>query len=140
MSGQIAKTMGSALIPFIGLAYAVIGMVFAWPTTHVRAWRLAAWLVSAGLYGAHILYERFGLRSAPRSAALHVGLAVALGGFGLAAAANIHSVSVGASDRQRRLLLIALVVWPIMTGLPAFLVTWVVSGILTRLRLTRTVR
>jgi hypothetical protein len=131
--------MGSPLIAFIGLAYAVIGVVFAWPTTHVRVWRLGAWLLSAAFYGAHILYERFGLRTAPRTAALHVGLAVALGGFGLAAAANIHSLSVGASDRQRRLLLIALVVWPLITGLPAFLVAWVVSGILARLRLTRSV-
>jgi hypothetical protein len=129
--------MGSPLILFIGLAYAVIGVVFTWPTTHVQMWRLGAWLLSAGLYGAHILYERFGLRNAPRSAALHVGLAVALGGFGLAAAANIHSLSVEVSNRQRRLLLIALVVWPIITSLPAFLLAWVISRILTRLHSTK---
>jgi hypothetical protein len=130
--------MRSPPILFIGLAYAVIGVVFAWPTTHAQVWRLGAWLLSASLYGAHILYERFGLRNAPRSAALHAGLAVALGGFGLAAAANIHSLSVEVSNHQRRLLLIALVVWPIITSLPAFLLAWVISRILARLPWTRT--
>jgi hypothetical protein len=131
--------MRSPVIVFIGLAYALIGVVFAWPTAHVQMWRLGAWLLSAVLFGTHILYERFALRNAPRSAALAVGLAAALGGFGLAAAANLHSLSVGAGDRQRRLLLVALVAWPVITGLPAFLVAWVVSAILARLPLTRTV-
>src|SRR5262245_3849881 len=101
--------MGKPVVLFIGLAYAVIGVVFAWPTTHVQVWRLGAWLLSAVLYGTHILFEAFGVRNAPRTGAVHVGLAVALGGFGLALAANLHSVSAGAGDHQRRLLLIALV-------------------------------
>jgi hypothetical protein len=131
--------MGNPLTLFIGLAYAGIGVAFAWPTTHIQMWRLGAWVLSAGLYGAHILYERIGLRNAPRSAAQQVGSAVALGAFGLAAAANIHSLSVGASGRQRSLLLIALVVWPIITGVPAFLLAWIISGILARLPWTRIV-
>lgn len=131
--------MRSPLIPCIGLAYAVVGVVFAWPTTYVQMWRLGAWLLSAVLYGTHILYERFGARNAPRSAALHVGLAVAVGGLGLAVAANFHSLSVGASTHQRSLLLIALVAWPVITGLPAFLMAWVLSAILARLRLSRPV-
>jgi hypothetical protein len=129
---------GTALILCIGLAYAGIGVVFAWPSTHVQMWRLGAWLISAGLYGAHIVYEGLGLRNPPRVAALHVGLAVALGGFGLAVAANIHSLAVGASVRQRSLLLLALIVWPVLTGLPAFLVAWLFSAILWRLPWTRT--
>jgi len=31
----------------VGITYALIGIVFAWPVGHMRAWRLAAWLVSA---------------------------------------------------------------------------------------------
>jgi hypothetical protein len=131
--------MRSPVIPIIGLAYAVIGVAFAWPTTHVQLWRVGAWLLSICLGGTHILYERFRLMNAPRSAALDVGLAVALGGFGLAVAANFHSLSLGTSDHQRRLLLIALVAWPVITGLPAFLVAWVISAILARLPLTRPV-
>jgi hypothetical protein len=63
-------------------------------------------------------------------------VAVALGWSGLAAAASNRSLSVEASDHQRRLLLIALVVWPIITGLPAFLLAWVISGIIAHLRLS----
>ena len=126
--------MRTPLVPVIGLAYAAIGVAFAWPTAHVQAWRLGAWLLSAAIYGAHILYERLGVRSAPRSAASHVSVGAALGAFGLAVAANVHSLSVGASDRQHRLLLLALVIWPILTGLPAFLVAWVLSVILHRVR------
>ena len=129
--------MWTPLVPVIGLAYAAIGVGFAWPTAHVQVWRVGAWLLSAAIYGAHILYERFGVRSAPRTAAWRVGVAAALGAFGLAAAANIHSFSVAASDRQRRLLLVALVAWPIITGVPAFLVAWVLSGILHRVSLNR---
>jgi hypothetical protein len=131
--------MGSWLILVVGLGYAAIGVVFAWPTTYVQVWRLGAWVLSGGLCGAHILYERFGLRAVPRSAALHVGLAVALGALGLAAAANIHSLSVGATERQHRLLLVALIAWPVITGLPAFLVAWGISGILARLGVSRPV-
>ena len=121
------------VVVLVGVMYALIGVVFAWPTTHVRVWRLAAWLVSAAAYAAHIGYERFGLRNAPHRAALHVALAVALGAFGLAVAATIHSLSVVSTDQHRRLLLVALVVWPIMTGLPAFLVGLGASEVLARL-------
>ena len=129
--------MGTQLVTVIGFAYTAIGVGFAWPTAHVQVWRLGAWLLSAAIYGAHILYERFGARNTPGSAAVHVGMAAALGAFGLAVAANIHSLSVAASDRQRRLLLLALVVWPILTGLPASVVAWVLSGILGRVSFNR---
>ena len=121
------------VVVLVGVMYALIGVVFAWPATHVRVWRLAAWLVSAAAYAAHIGYERFGLRNVPPRAAWHVALAVALGAFGLAVAATIHSLSVVSTHQHRRLLLVALVVWPIMTGLPAYLVGLGVSEVLARL-------
>ena len=115
----------------VGVVYACVGIVFAMPASHVEVWRLAAWVVSAFAYMAHICYERFRLRNSPCSAALHVALAVALGAFGLAVGANIHSLSVGSTNEHRRLLLFALVLWPIITALPAFLValiaTWVLA-------------
>jgi hypothetical protein len=107
-------------VVLVGLFYAVVGVVFALPASHVRVWRLGAWLVSAAAYAAHIAYEHFGVRNAPRRAALHVALAGALGAFGLALMATIHSVLVASTSQHRRLLLVALVIWPIMTGLPAF--------------------
>lgn len=113
-----------------GLAYLVIGRVFALSTSHVRAWRLAAWLVSGGVYAAHIAYEHFGRRDAARVTALRVALGVALGAFGLAVAGMLHSRSGAPAVRPAWLL--ALVLWPAVTGLPAFLGALVAAAILSR--------
>ena len=116
----------------LGVVYALVGIAFAVPATHVQAWRLAAWVVSAMVYAAHIAYEHFRLQNSPLSAALHVALAVALGALGLAVAANIHSLSIGSSHQHRQLLLLSLGIWPLMTGLPAFLVALGIHAVLAR--------
>ena len=118
----------------IGLFYALVGILFAWPVEHVRVWRLAAWGVSAGAYAAHIGYEHFRLHDPPRRTALHVAVAVALGALGLAVAANLHSLSVPSTTGHRRLLLIALAAWPVMTGVPAFLVALAAATLLKHAR------
>ena len=72
---------GQSWIPVavgLGVLYALVGIVFALPTAHAHAWRLAAWGVSAIGYGAHIAYERFRFRARPSRAALHVACGVAL--------------------------------------------------------------
>ena len=116
----------------VGVAYAFVGIVFAFPTSHVQLWRLAAWVASAMAFAAYIACERFRLESAPRAAAVHVALAVALGAFGLAVGANVHSLSVASSSQQRRLLLIALGAWPLLTALPAFVVALGAGWLLAR--------
>ena len=116
----------------LGIGYALVGIVFAVPTSHVRAWRLGAWAVSAVGYAAHIAYERFRLRNSPGSAALHVALAVALGAFGLAVGANIHSLSAGSANQHRQFLLLSLGIWPVITALPAFLVALGTNVVLRR--------
>jgi hypothetical protein len=116
---------------FLGIGYALVGIVFAVPATHVHTWRLAAWVVSATGYAAHIAYERFRLQNSPGSAALHVALAVALGAFGLAVGANIHSLSAGSTNQHRQLLLLSLAIWPVITALPAFLVAFGTNMVLT---------
>ena len=115
----------------VGFAYALIGLVFAVPTTHIKAWRLAAWVVCAIAYATHIEQEKFRLRNSGFSAALHVALAVGLGAFGLAVGANIHSMTSASSNEHRGFLLLALVLWPVMTSLPAFLVASDTSLVLT---------
>jgi hypothetical protein len=125
------RWVGVALLA--GVLYALVGIVFAWPTTHVSMWRLAAWLVSGAAFAAHIGYERFALDIPARRAAVHVALAVAVGAFGLAVGALMHSLSSGSPAGHRRLILIALVAWPIITGLPAFVVALGLSQVLTRL-------
>jgi uncharacterized membrane protein len=122
------------VVVLAGVFYAVIGVTFAWPANHVRPWRLAAWLLSAAAYATHIGYEHVRTRSAPGRAALRVASAVALGAFGLALSATFHSLLVAPSDRHRRLVLLALAIWPVMTALPAFVVAFAASELLTRLR------
>jgi hypothetical protein len=114
-----------------GVAYFLIGRVFALPADHVHAWRLAAWLVSGVAYAAHIGYEHFRLRNSPRSTAVHVAVAVAIGALGLAVAGMIHSLSTASTIRPAWLL--ALVIWPAVTGVPAFLGALVAAAILKRL-------
>lgn len=115
----------------IGVAYFLIGRVFAVPANNVRAWRLAAWLVSGVAYAAHIGHEHFRLRNAPRVVALHAAAAVAIGAIALAVAGMIHSLSTTAAIRPAWLL--ALVVWPAVTAVPAFLVALVAAAVLARL-------
>jgi hypothetical protein len=104
--------------------------LFTLPTDHAHAWRYAAWAVSAVAYAAHIGYEHFKLRSSPGVTALHVALAVAIGAIGLAAAAMIRSMSGEAAFRP--IWLVALVAWPALTAIPAFLVALVIAAMLRR--------
>ena len=133
MQGAVNAESRRALI-VVGALYAVTGIVFAWPESHVRMWRFAAWLVSAVAYATHIAYEHFRMRSTPGRTARHVALAVALGAFGLALSATIQSLLVASTGQQRRHLRLALVICPIITGLPAVLVALAASEVLTRLR------
>ena len=115
-----------------GSMYAAVGVGFALPAAHAHSWRLAAWAVSALGFAAHIACERFRLENPPGAAALHIALAVALGGFGLAVGANVHSLIAGSSSQHRQLLRLSLVIWPLVTSLPAFVVAFVVNVLLAR--------
>ena len=116
----------------IGALYCLIGVVFALPSGQARLWRLAAWVVSAAVFAAHIGYEHFRLRNSPRPAALHVAVAAGGGGFALALAATVHSLFVPPNYSRWRFGL-ALVVWPVITALPAFLVALVATSVLAHL-------
>jgi len=119
---------------FIGTLYALVGIVFALPSGHPRAWRLAAWAVSGLGYATHIGYERFRLCNSDFRTALHVALAAALGSFGLAVGAIIRtSLFESTTTQHQRLLLIALAAWPVIVGVPAFLVGLAVSAVAARL-------
>ena len=91
-------------------------------------------MVSAVAYAAHIGYEHFRIRSSPRSTALHVAFGAAVGAFGLAVAAIVHSLltGTGTGTGNLRLLRIALLIWPLITGVPAFVVALVLSAVLAR--------
>ena len=114
-----------------GVLYLLIGRVFAIPTSHAQAWRLAAWLVSGIVFTAHLAYEQFKLRHIPRVTATHVALAVALGAFALAVAGGIRSLWVASVLRPSWFL--ALILWPAVTAIPAFCVALVAAAVLSRL-------
>ena len=115
----------------VGLVYGFIGIAFAIPMGSVRVWRLAAWVISVVVFLAHARYEHIARRSNLPSAAVHVAIAAGLGAFCLAVGANVHSLFTS-SHQAQRLLLIALVLWPLMTAVPAFVVALGIGGVLSR--------
>ena len=121
-----------------GIVYSVVGIGFAAlarlstsSETGVM-WRRAAWLVSAVAFAVHIANEHVRERNSPPSIALHASLAAALGAFALAVAANVHALRAASGNHY--LLAIALVLWPILTAVPAFVVALVVAAGLARMR------
>ena len=119
-SNWIRAAMLVALIYLVaGLAFGALANTAA---SHrmVVTWRAAAYVVSAVAFAAHIAYEHSNLRDPPVRSALHAAIAVAFGAFGLAIAANIHSLRVASS--HHRALALSLIIWPLLTGVPAFVV------------------
>jgi hypothetical protein len=124
---------------FVGVVYLVAGISFAALANRAASaqmrvtWRLAAWAISAAAFAAHIGYEQVRLRSSPGTTALHTALAVALGAFGLAVAANVHAQAVSSYQPSHA---VALVAWPVLTALPAFGVALAAAAGLARARRT----
>ncbi len=109
----------------LGVVSLVVGVTFGAlagaSSNRMRvAWRLSAWLTSGGAFLAHVWHEHFRLSHSRATTAMHASLAVGLGAFGLAVAANIHAQQSGSS--HQRALALALVAWPVLTAVPAFVV------------------
>jgi hypothetical protein len=83
------------------------------------------------VFAFHIGYEHFRLRNRAIRVALHATAAVAIGAFLLAATAIMHAFTA-ASHAPYRQYLLALVLWPIFTAVPAFLVSIVIAAVLDR--------
>ncbi len=133
--GRWLRPAALAALTYLVGGVAFGGLAGAAPSPQARVtWRLAAWLLSAAAYAAQIAYERYRLGAAAVRTAFHAALAVACGAFGLAVAANVHSYHVASAPRG--LLHLALVAWPVLAGVPAFLVAWATAAALplTRFR------
>ena len=116
----------------LGATYFVFGITFAafasWsssPSMH-ETWNRLGFVVSALVFALHIGYEHFRLRNSTVITALHVSIAVALGAFALAVSANVHGYRLGSNNQ--RLLAFALVAWPAITAVPAFVVALVAAA------------
>ena len=128
----MTKWQRAALLAGIGYSFA--GIVFAIPRTHSQFWRLASWAMSGVVLSWHIAYERFRLKNPPLTAAWHAAVGAAIGGFGLAAGANINSMIVARPSPNLRMLRLSLAIWPVVLAIPSFLVALVLSVILARKR------
>jgi hypothetical protein len=112
----------------IGIAFSVFGSWSASSSGHLT-WNRLAFLASGIVFAFHIAYEHFRLHSSVRPTAARVSIAVAIGAFLLALKANIHDLGSATGYRPR--VLIALVAWPLLTAVPAFIVALVVASGLT---------
>ena len=128
-SQWIAEAAAAVLLAAV--VYGVIGVTFAVPAHgsafQVRAWRLAAWVVSGVVFAAHIAYAHWRLRTTPAPTALQASLGAALGAFLLAAAATARAYQAGAGNLSSFRL--ALVAWPVVTFVPAFITAFIVTAV-----------
>jgi len=92
-------------------------------------WRASAFIISAVIFAAHIIFERWRRHSNGPTTAWHTSLAAALGALGLAIAANLRDAVSPSGYRPR--MLIALVAWPALTAVPAFFVALVLAAMLS---------
>src|SRR5689334_4646803 len=107
-----------------GAAYAIIGIgtaVLA-SVTGGKTWRIAAWLFSLAVFALHFAFERR-KRAERLGLATRLALGVALGALVVAALGPVRAHWAEAS--RTKLVLLSLIAWPILTGVPAFLVAWV---------------
>ena len=99
----------------IGVGTAALAGAASSPAA-VKAWRLVAWAVSLAIFITHVAVEHTqGRRRA--SSALYVAAAVALGAFGVALLGPVRSH--WGEPQLMRVAMLSLVVWPVLTGVPA---------------------
>lgn len=125
------KNQWLGAVILFGVVYLVVGVAFPNPSAANKLqffWRLGAWLTCAFAFAIHLALERFRFRNSPLRTALHASASVSLGAFGLAVAANIHALRAGTGNQ--RLLALALVLWPIIAGVPAFIVALIAAAVL----------
>jgi hypothetical protein len=124
------------VVLILAAVYLVVGFGFAEIGNNAsssqiqRFWRIAAWVVSFVAYLTHFWYEHFRFHSPARTTAFHTSLAAGIASFGLAVAANIHAQFVTSSSPI--MLALSLVLWPLLTMVPAFGVAFIIAAGLTR--------
>jgi RsiW-degrading membrane proteinase PrsW (M82 family) len=125
------RRLGGVLL--FGALYCAVGVVFAeiGKSSHGILWRRLAWVVSAVAFGAHIIYELIVRGSTTRATATDVSVAAALGAGGLAIAANLHGWW---TESYQSSLALAVVAWPLLVLIPAFVVAFVAAALLDRWR------
>ena len=122
-----AVILAGVLYPVVGTASAALAGAAASQEMQFF-WRLSAFGVSGVVLAAHVAYEHFRLRNSALVTAWHASLGAAIGGFLLALMASMHDMGSASGYRPR--MLVALIAWPLLTGVPAFCVAVVLAAVL----------
>jgi hypothetical protein len=136
MANMTGRSTWLRSVLLIAVVYVVVGIVTAQLAASASSiqvrnfWRLTAWALSLLVFLGHVAQERLRAGSTAMKAALHAAGAVALGAFVLAAVGPVR----GYWDAPNfwGVAVLSLALWPILTGIPAFLVALVAGSILGR--------
>ena len=129
MKPWLRAALVAAAVYFLISGVALAEIAGRAPSESARfAWRMTSWAIGALAITVHIAYEQLVLRSRPLVAAFHVALGVAIGMALLAASALVRALATGTG--KPALLGLAIVLWPVVAGVPTFLVTWIASLLL----------
>ena len=123
----------AVIYPAVGIGFAFLDSSSA--PAGVPFWRLAAWVVSALVFGTHLLSELRRHTTFPLRSAAHVSIAVALGAFILAVWVLAYARATGHS--QGPIAPLALVLFPLFVGAPAFAVAFITASLANKLRRAR---
>jgi hypothetical protein len=116
----------------VGIIYLAVGLASAELAKSASSdrirflWRLSPFIISGLVFLAHLAHEHFRLGHTAKWTALRASLAVAVGAFALALLANIHDLGSATGYRPR--MLVAVVAWPLLTGVPAFVIGLVLAA------------
>ena len=124
------RPSSTTAVVLAAIAYLAIGRFFPNAGPHVQMLRLAAWALSGIVFVAHIAHERVARGSSNALMAKRVTLAVAIAALGLAIAGPLYARWV--AGRPIPPVLPALVLWPLETAVPAYLVARVIGPVVRR--------
>src|SRR5689334_8334632 len=116
---------GSGTTVLAGLLYGAIGVGTAAlsrtadSSAGAIGWRYVAWAASAAVFLWHLIAARR-WRTTPVAAAVQVAIGVALGALLLAVLGPVRAH--WAEPSRSRMILLSVFAWPLLTGLPAFVV------------------
>ena len=134
---QVDRGRAWTRILIFAACYVLVGAAAAYlaaraPSLPARnLWRLAAWVLSLVLFLVQLHHERVRLAQSTSLAAWHTALAVALGALALAAVGPVRAH--WGSEAQARALL-SLILWPVLTGIPALIAAGLVGALIARAR------
>ena len=100
----------------------------------VKVWRLTAWLSSVVIFVGHILYDRYKLSDSASRTARMAAFSVMIAVFALAIIGPVLAHRNSADFWRSGVLSVLL--WPLLTGIPAFIVALAIASLAGR-RLAR---